>query len=510
MRMRRSSTRRLRRHIESSRRGIASAVATMFSIMIVALMLASYLAVQFPNQMEDEEFQHALLVENQFRQLQGDIYAEVSHPGQHVVMTTPITLGSKGVPPLGPGSTGTLSPPLARAENATFGMAFGQVNYEPPTWGQGNLCSVVAGSCTQGGSQGKCTPVQTYNFSGTDQTWTVSLNGANNCYFLNFTGNHNVISVSAPSQNFQYMVILVEGDYNFFSFSYNGGAGSPNIFLFGQRDSYNVSMSGNHKVANTTFIGFQNGTIRCPLLNLSATDTYNVTISGGNSNQQNLTWFNALGYNSNANLVKYQKGYVQYQNKSLPIGCAWYVNGITDIFGGNFGGLSAQLSNRYSPVVSVNYEEGAVIVGNPINDSTMLSGPQLSLMPAPGGGYYANLTLIDFQVQNLTVEQGQGVVGVQTWLVSESTEFFPTGTFSNLSNGNYVLTNPQYLNVTTNFPGAWSTWARGYSSVVTSRPYIHDCFVQYNGFNSCQVSIPFVDAGVYLTVATVGLAFSSG
>lgn len=480
----------------------------MFSIMIVALMLASYLAVQFPNQMQDQEFQHVLLVENEFRQLQGDIYAEVNHPGEHVVMTTPITLGSNGVPPLGPGSIGSLAPPLAHAENATLGLTFGQTTYQPPNWGQGNLCTLVGNTCTQGGGLLSCVPVQSYNFSGTDQSWTVSLNGVNNCYFLNFTGDHDVISVNAPAQPFQYLDIVVAGNHDFFNFNYNGGSGAPNIYLFGQRDSYNVSMGGSFKQANATFVGYSSGTVNCPLGNVSNTDTTNVTISSGTTDQQNLTWFNGIGWNSAPNRVPYQSGYVQYQNRSFTLACPWYVNSMTTVIGANFGGLSAQLNNRYGPVVSVNYEEGAVIVGSPTSDSTMLSGPMLAITAGPNGGSYVNLTLIDFQIGNLTVQQGQGVVGVQTWLVSESSEFFPTGSIAGSGNGNYILTNPQYLNVTTNFPGAWAGWARGYSSVVDSRPYIHGCYVEYNGYNSCVVSIPFVDIGVYLTVATVGLAFS--
>ncbi|MDE1819219.1 MAG: hypothetical protein KGJ23_02745 [Euryarchaeota archaeon] len=490
----------------------------MFTILLVAIMLASYLAVQFPAQMEAAEYQHTLQVENEFRELQGDIYAEIAHPNQHVVMTTPITLGSGSVPPFGPASGGILSPPTARAENATFGMSFGQIGYFPPSWGQGNLCPIITGGSCNQPSQSKCSPAFSYNFSGTNSGWNINLNGAGNCYYANFTGSHNVINLTMPSSNFQFIQIIVEGDYNFFNFLYKGGCGAPNIYIFGQRNSYNATIGGGGscgKQANTTFIGFTNGTIRCPLQNLSNSDTYNVTFTSGNKNVQNITWFNANGWNSAYNLRPPTckagcHGQVAFQNISKALSCAWYLNYVNNLNAGNYGGLSARLNNRYSPVVSVNYEEGGLIVGNPINDSTMLSGPLLSVFPSNSGGtgFDANLTIVDFQIQNLTVEQGQGVVGVKTWLVSENSVFFPTGSPTNLGNGNYILTNPQYLNVTTNFAGAWSTWAKSYSSVVTSRPYIHNCFVSYDGYNSCEVSIPFVDAGIYLTVATIGLSFT--
>lgn len=273
----------------------------MFGILIVAMMLANYLAVQFPAQEQAVEYQHTLQVGNQFLQLQSAIQAEVQHPSQPIVLTTPITLSDAGVPPLGP----------------PRGSEF----------------------------------------------------------------------VAQPSSvdNAAYTVRITSG----------------------------------------------------------TTKTYSE---------------------------------------------------------GNFGGISDTILDAYQPQVTYTYEEGAVVASGTSGSSTMLQGPAISVLPTIGGGYSVNVTLVQLQPVNLTIEQGSGTIGVETWLISESTL-----SLSKSSPGSTGFSGTQWFNISTTNPTAWTTWAASLPDIFPTGAVESGCYTYQVNQQVCTISMAVVDTQLTLVQATVGI-----
>jgi hypothetical protein len=116
-------------------RGVGSAVAVVFIIMIIIAAINAYLVTTLPQQMALIEFQHQILVKNEFQQLQSDVLLEASNPSAQTSIVTPIQLGSQGNPPFGTAASSTMvadSFPADRASvtsgQTVLGGIFDQLN----------------------------------------------------------------------------------------------------------------------------------------------------------------------------------------------------------------------------------------------------------------------------------------------------------------------------------------------------------------------------------------------
>lgn len=177
-------------------------------------------------------------------------------------------------------------------------------------------------------------------------------------------------------------------------------------------------------------------------------------------------------------------------------------SGGTSYFEGFSAGLTDVLNNRYSAAETVDYEEGALVLGN-AGGSTMLSGPDLTINPASGGGLYVNLVLVQFLPRNLTTSEGYGTVGVETWLVSESTVNFATPSV------NGAPSQSQFLTIGTLYPQAWLEWIADNPSIFLSGGSSTCGPTVGATLPVCQVTATMQDAQLTFTAATVGITMNA-
>lgn len=517
--------RRSARRLQRSSRAVASAVATLFIILLIAVMLANYLSVTFPNQMQSQEFQHTLQVGDEFLQLQANINTEIAHPGSDIALTTPVDLAGQGVPPFGPPAASSLVGTPSTVDNATYEITEAKAGTVGPTWNTSSAGFCGAGvawydTCNLAafGACGASAAYIDYNVSYRTLTtgpsqWTVT--GGNDCIFLNISGSHNNIVLNLGTRAQSYVLVVVEGNFN--QVQLDAGANSSrgeNFLFFGQYNTYNLSATGAHVNVNTTFAGFNPASPVCPFQNTSNTDSWNVVADSGQPARQNLTWYN-LQYPSWNTPLHWQPMYstagsthagdvVGFQNITGQLSCPFGATVASVFSQGQFGGITDQLLNRYSPQVTYSYEEGAVVEESS-SGSDMLGGPLFSVQPV-SGGYLVSLTLVQLIPYNVSAQEGTGVVGLQTWLISE--------THDNLTVGGtgFSLTSPQTFSIVTPNPTAWVNWAAGYPSVFPDGGSVSGCYstsVNAQLDKVCEVSIEVSDKALDLTIATVGIGISS-
>lgn len=511
------------RRLSRSNRGVASAIATTFTILIMTFMFAQYLADTFPNQMQAAEQQHTIQAETQFETLQSNINLEVEHPGNHVSVTTPVALSGQGVPPFGPPAGSILKQDAANADNATLGIQVTTGTSSGPTWNTANMCGGGSppnwDNCNAGGSgssPSNCGPHSgtgtgwnyiNYNLSYMDlegHAWQVG--GSQDCVFLNISGSHNDIEIKLGGSHEVVTLIEVEGNYNFIDLNIGGSATYGNfVYLFGQHNTYNLTAGGSSLNVNTYFVGYNPAALSCPFQSLANTDAFNILSAGGTNILQNLTWYYATPPPSSTayHLTGMPGGGVTdqlgWQNVTGPgtISCAFQQQVTTTYTEQYVAGLSDTLQNRYSAGATLDYEEGAVILGSQ-GGSSMLSGPLITVNPTGNGGYTVALTLVQFLPVNMTTQAGYGTAGVKTWLVSESTAVLVGASSATASLS-------QFLNITTLYPQAWVTWAAEYPTVMTGGGTISQCHAIGGSLPSCSVYIPIADSQVSLTLATVAI-----
>jgi hypothetical protein len=99
-------------------RGVGSAIAVVFIILILVAAINSYLVTTLPQQMSVLEFQHAIVVKDEFEQLQSNVLLESANPSTHSYIIAPIQLGSQGEPPFGNPAASTVFTDPASSNSA--------------------------------------------------------------------------------------------------------------------------------------------------------------------------------------------------------------------------------------------------------------------------------------------------------------------------------------------------------------------------------------------------------
>ncbi len=495
--------------MESSRRGVASAVGTMFTILVVVMMIATYLANTFPVQMAAAEFQQTLAVQDQFLQLQADVESEVSHPGSRVAVTAPISLSGPGVPPMGPPAGSLMMTDAPQEANASYLVNYALVTSNTPT-PSGSPC-VESGVCAASGN------TYYYTQTGSGTTLSPHISGGGNNIVLNISGSSDIINTQITGTGSGYILVVIYGTHDQFNLDYRGSTSTPNpvvgIVFYGIYDYYNATFSGGaagqYRYVNTVFIPQVQNV--CPWGgSWGLDDAFSISSASSVNNVQNLTWFNSQGYTTAYHTTAFHpygnNNQIGWKNTSAWIPCAFTAAKYSSTGLSQFAGLSDTLNNRYIPPETLSYEEGAVVAGHPGNNSTMVQGPQLSITR----GIYApsvNLTIIQFLPKSAPREAGQGMIGVRTWLISEQTTTFQSQAAGAQNVGNVILVSPQYLNITTEYPGAWASWAQSYPEIFPVGASVGGCY-SFQGTPVCQVTIPVYDFSLTLTIATVGISFT--
>lgn len=509
---------RRRRH-QAKDRAVASAIAVLFIILLVVAGINAYLITTLPQQMAILEEQHLLQVENAFEQLQADILAEAAHPNKHVTMTTPIPMQSGSEPPFGAPASSVLSADPTTSAVANFSYKIGTIIQTPPNWLQGNCGSndsnaVVSCSCTGSGG----TKYDNYTADNTTMSLTVHGGGSGSCPVVyNIRGNNSVITIQVNGKNVGQAIVQIEGNNDTIRLVYRGSSNQHRyitIAIYGQNDAYSSDWSGagGHGTAfagvsvNTTFVGYSG--LLCPASTLSQSDTVGAVNPGGNTRNvtQNFTWWNtnsALDSAHNWSVGSKGDSYGFY-NVSGFINCAFTVfAGAT--YGENaLSGIFDTLGDRYFPVETVGFEEGAVIAGTSAESSSMIFGPELSYNRTSAGNVI-RMTLIQLIPTGNLIQSGGGTTGIETHLLGVS-HFAYTNTPLSLEGKAPFLMTPFYLNVTTLYPKAWLNFLQPLDNFLTGTPYA--VYSPQNGYDTYEVIIPFFAVGFDITVVSVGVGFS--
>ncbi|MCI4368960.1 MAG: hypothetical protein L3K09_05300 [Thermoplasmata archaeon] len=281
--------------------------------------------------------------------------------------------------------------------------------------------------------------------------------------------------------------------------------------MFGSHNTYNLTVAGSSHTVNTFFIGETTPTGGCPYTNLSNTDSFNIA-GAGSSNLQNLTWYNSVGYSSGYGLTKMPGGgnsnHVGWQNLSSSIACAWTKLLTQSYFLQSFEGLKVHLATHYTPPADVAYDHGAVILEQTGGASTIVDPPAITYAKT-AAGLTAQLVLVNL-IGSIATQSGTETASLSVQVVSIQDLNLST----NASSEFFVP--PMILNLSTPYPGAWSTFIAGaptlfsagsscYSPVTISAPY--SCLNPPPGV-LVYLRAPLAAVKIRLIVANVALTLS--
>ncbi len=463
--------RTIRQRRRRARSGQVSAIATILTLLLIVSYLADYLATTLPQQMQEVEFDHLLQVEDQFSQLRSTILAEANGLRYPVGLPSPITLGSGSEPPFGTPALGSIA-----AETPVIGQT---INYSletlipaVPNWGVYSSCLASgAGTCST------ASKTDYANYSGNGSSYTVTISGTGNSLIYNINGDNDTLTITWSGGNAGVLAVVVNGSYDTVKLTKSGTdttVPSMTTDFFGIHDTYSLSLAGSHESAGglkigVAFIGSEAD--ECPYSNNSATDKIGTLTAGGTNLRLSITWWNAVGYATDPHTTNYPGGgtnneTITWENSTGTTTCPYLQIAATSYQATYSGGLVAALENRYQPADLVGLEDGAVLVSTPNVPALMVVPPEFSFY-TNASGFQANLTLVAISGPVGTAS-GVGTVVIDSALASVTTVVYGGGT-----NGLY-LANPYYLNLTTEFPGAWASYL---SNETQAFPYGVTCTV---------------------------------
>jgi hypothetical protein len=450
----------IRRHRRRANRGQVSAVATILGLLLVVSFIATFEIAPLPQELAQNEVTHTLQVEDQLSRLQATILAAAESPGIHLALSSPVTLGSQGVPPWGspsPGQVLTETTPVG----TTAGYEVARVLYHPPSWNNGS-------SCLTGGS-GKCASngnLDTWNVTNENNTaFTITVNGNSNSVQYNISGNNDTITINWKGGDTGFVAFVVNGSDD--SLTYNKGGSDTTIptasFVFyGERDTFSFNPSGSHSAkggmfVNVVFVSTLN--LLCPFGNLSNSDKIGTLSAGGSNLNMTVTWWNAVGYATAPHTVTYPGGsgsneFITYQNRTGVVACAFEEEFATHYITQEGSGILVRLANTYEPSVNVAYDQGAVVESASGGTSVMVNPPQLTMLEEPKGEV-ASLTLINL-LGTGSSSAGYSTADVTTTILSVDRFTIQNG------QGAEILASPLFLNLTTEFPAAWASFFLGH------------------------------------------------
>jgi len=257
-------------------------------------------------------------------------------------------------------------------------------------------------------------------------------------------------------------VIVVNGSYDSLTLTKSasdaGSVPTLTIDFFGGHDHFAMNLVGSvqsvgGESVNVAFIGSLG--LLCPYGNTSSTDTLGALGHGGTRLNLSVAWWNADGYVTAPDTVAYPGGSLPsesltFQNETGFVACPFLQITPTLYQSHWFGGIDVHLSNEYQPPDDVAYENGAILLSNPGEESIMLNGPAFSYN-ITNTGLIAALTFVAF-TGPVTAIAGVSTSSILTKIISVSTSTFGAGV-----NGLYVAP-PYYVNLTTDFPAAWADY----------------------------------------------------
>jgi hypothetical protein len=453
--------RTIRQRRSRARKGQVAAVATVMGLLLVVTYLSNYLEQQLPATLTATEFSHIIQLEDQMSALQATVLAESHSIAPGLALASPLTLGSAGAPPFGPPDSGVLHPEISGTQIVSS-YSIGSWVSAPPQWNFGSSCiSGGAGHCAGNGH------VDTWNVTNANHSsFTITVNGNSNSMAYNISGNNDTVNVDWTGGDTGFIYMQINGSDD--QVIYNKGGSdtttpTASFLFFGQRDIFSFNPSGSHsaKGGMTVFVEFVGSlNLLCPFGNLSATDKVGTLAAGGSNLNLSVVWWNAIGHVSGPTKQTYPGGgasneTIWWSNRSGPVGCPFTKLSSTSYTTQDGSGIGVTVLNRYLPITTIAFDEGAVIEyqlgGNPL----MVSPPDITFTPIQAG-LAASITLVDV-IQSFGSENGYGTAAVSTHLLQSSTFALQNGKTAN------SLTSLYLFNVTTPYPWAWTTYfdARG-------------------------------------------------
>jgi hypothetical protein len=479
-----------------------AAVATLLGLLLVVTFVANDLLQPLPSDMQALEENHELLLEDEVAQLQATLVAQIKSPGVPVTLASPVALGSAAFPPFGTSSSGSIVP--------TVSTPYESVDIPTPVapnWGNGSLCTTHTASGCGNTQSNVCSPVQAWNESVSNTTYTFTLTGSSDCQRLNFTGSHDVIDLGVTGSNLGYFILTLFGfnDTVLLTNQFSGSGFHAYFYLYGENNTYEGTggPTGSHMFLNTYFIGETKSQSGCGVANDAATDKWSITGSSSSNSVQNLTWYNSIGVSTPYHTTNGWPGIgnsgtgdtLGWQNVSASVNCAFIGQ---KTLGLGWGGLYVFADNVYSPEASVALDSGAVVYGELGGAPVMAQTPPWTLTLRQGGTPTLALTLFDFSIANLTAISGRQTAAVLTHVEWESIYTLNTT----------VVT----VNVPTAYPQAWMQYlsSAGSGTVPGSASCsgsTSSCLAPRAG-TTVTVSAEFDVSALTLTVAVVELSLT--
>jgi hypothetical protein len=448
--------RTIRQRRRRARKGQVAAVATVLGLLLVVTYLSNYLEQQLPAALTSSEFTHVLQVENQLAQLQATILVESESIAPGLALASPVTLGTGGVPPFGPPTSGAILPESTTIDT-TASYALGTIVSHYPNWGAGSAClSGGTGTCAVNNQ------TDSWNETGHNgTTFSVTISHTGNSLFYNLTGSNDTLTITWSGGNTHTIDVVVNGSYDTVNYVKSGtDTNSPraSFWFYGRNDKFNLNPAGSTSSAQGSkvlveFVGGYGGI--CPYGNWTNLDSVGTLTSGGTNLNLTVTWWNMLGYTTATHPQTYPGGgghneTVYWSNATGVQSCAFTANSATMYHSDYAEGIAVQMYNRYLPPTYVVYDQGAVIEEQLGGTPVMFSPPALTVTPT-AAGYAAAITLVDVDA-NFTTETGVQTAAVSTQILNHQTIVVKNGLTSDR------ITSPFFLNITTAYPKAWLSY----------------------------------------------------
>ncbi len=203
------------------------------------------------------------------------------------------------------------APVLNTSQNYSFSA-------NAPDWNTGNLCTPVVAStvttCSYSGghyysaTQGNCgckteTPL-TYNFSGNNTRFVVTIsNLGSKAVYLNMRGTNDSFWVSVNGCTGGTLNITVMSQTTF-TLNVTSSNIKAWIYLYSDADHYFANLSGCHGTIWTYFVSARPKYNECPASNDTKSDSYALNITGRGI-YQGLVFVNGVGYSTPINTLSY-------------------------------------------------------------------------------------------------------------------------------------------------------------------------------------------------------------
>lgn len=495
-RSRRASARRWQ---QRGKRGQVSAIVTILGLLLVVSMIANYISTTLPAEMRVNDANRNIQVENEIARISALMQAVSRSGAVGSVLNQPINLASAGLPPFAAPDAGSISQlSTGGGASAVNFTVVGPIAFIPfGGWpAGGNLygasgcmsaqnpnpnptvitcsgSSHLVQNLTNGSHYINGVGGANFTLQITTNWSTVDVNTSGGLYvpWLNFSGSHDIISVTytggATANMFVYgnwdnisvggkgggtIVLTLVGNHDKVTWTDLGTSSTFKEVAYGSYDS--LVNSANKPDATVTYVGFdaQNASSKfCPYGTDALTDTAIPNPSGGTVHYQ----VNSTGY---VNKTNSSGGWTNYFNNTpLTASCPFFSKISVPFLGKGAvaGAFAVHAANSYVPTADIAFDNGALVYAQPGGIPVMLSGPGITLVNGRLSLWFPQFA------SSLGAEQGVGIASVGFRLSSVFTLYLPVGNF-NISTGTDALT----IAIKTPFAQAWVNYFKGQGSFV--------------------------------------------